>query len=78
MDAGVLFQGVVWRGWGWVSFLEVGSGWGLGDGCMESVQFVSQLHGRSGVKIKCIFLGASRAPSRSNLGAHIRTYGPWC
>ena len=28
-----------------------GMGWGLGDGCMESVQFVSQLHGRCSVKL---------------------------
>ena len=37
MDAGVLFQGVVWRGCGCVGFLEVGWGWGVGDCCMESV-----------------------------------------
>ena len=51
MDAGVLFQGVVRREWGWVSFLEVGWGWGVGDGCMESVQFVSQVHGRCSLKL---------------------------
>ena len=32
----------------------------------------------TGLKIRFLFLGASRAPSLSNLGALIRIYGPWC
>ena len=40
-----------------VSFGGGGGGWvswrwgGVGDGCMESVQFVSQVHGRCSVKL---------------------------